>query len=73
MYEKIKEDLLDDMKYFGLVSTIIISIDVYESLSNNERLNLEDHLSIGYPLKWLILSTVEDHYSFIYAIEPDRR
>ena len=67
-YEKILNEMLEDMHNFGLISSIALSSDVYESMSTKEINHLESLMSGG--IKWIISNEKEGYYHFFYNREP---
>jgi hypothetical protein len=68
MYDIILDALIDDMKNFGMISTIIISQDYYYQMSKKQINHLDSFLTDG--LKWLIVNDRKEYWSFIYSSEP---
>jgi hypothetical protein len=56
------------MTKFGLISTIIISNDVFEIMTKKETNHLEGFLDGN--IKWLICTDKQKYFSFIYSFEP---
>ena len=69
MYEVILDQMIDDMQSFGMISTILISEDYYDTMSTREKAHLESFL---YPdaIKWLIVTDRKEYWSFRYSHEP---
>lgn len=69
MYEKILDQLIDDMKNFAIISSIVITEDCYSKMTKKEIAHLDSFLSGD--LKWLILNdNRKDFFSFRYDYEP---
>lgn len=68
MYDIILDALIDDMKSFGIISTIVISEDYYEQMSSKEINHLDSFLTDG--MKWLIVNDRKEYWSFIYSYKP---
>lgn len=68
MYEKILNSVIEDMANFGLISTIVISNDIFEQMNSKQIKHLEEFLDGN--IKWLIRSDREQYYNFIYSFEP---
>lgn len=70
MYEIILDALIDDMQSFGIVSTIVISQDYYDSMSKKEKDHLESLLDINTGIHWAVLSDKKEYWHFRYSAEP---
>lgn len=70
MYEIILENIIEDMVDFGLISTIIISEDVFCEMDKKQIAHLEEFLDGN--LKWLICTDKKGYYKFIYSFRPTR-
>jgi hypothetical protein len=69
MYEKILNSIIEDMANFGLISTIVISNDIFQEMNSKQIKHLEDFLDGN--LKWLICSDKKQYYNFIYSFKPE--
>lgn len=70
MYEIILKNIIDDMADFGLISTIVVSDDVFCEMEKKQIKHLEEFLDSS--IKWLIISDKKEYYSFIYSVNPVR-
>lgn len=70
MFKEIRDDILDVMSNFGIVRTIVVSHDIYDELTENQRYALESYLDVTSPMHWMILFTIENHYHFVCSHEP---
>ena len=68
MYEKILNSIIEDMAKFALVSTVIISSDYYDTITNKQKHHIEGFLGEG--INWVILSDQEECFYFKYSWEP---
>ena len=72
MYREIRKDILDIMYRYGIVSTIYMSVDVYNELSESQVQDLKSYLDVRSVFKIVILTTIDSHYHFGYTRKPDR-
>jgi RNA binding exosome subunit len=70
MYEEILKNIIEDMANFGLISTITISYDIFNSMDKKQINHLEEFLDGN--IKWLIRFDKENYYVFIYKENPRR-
>lgn len=70
MYANILEDIIEDMADFGLISTIVISYDIYSNMTSKEINHIEGFLTGN--IKWLIRNDKNQYYGFIYEEKPQR-
>jgi predicted transcriptional regulator len=68
MYEVILDSIIDEMGNFGLVSTIIISNDYYESMNKKQKEHLEEFLDGS--IKWMIVTDRKEYFSLKFSHEP---
>lgn len=68
MYQEILNAVIEDMADFGLISTIVISNDIFEEMDSKQIRHLEEFLDGN--IKWLIRSDKKGYYSFIYSFKP---
>jgi putative sterol carrier protein len=71
MYEDILDSIIEDMADFGLISTIVISYDIYSSMTSKQINHLEGFLTGN--LKWLICNDKTEYYTLIYEEKPRRK
>lgn len=70
MYEIILDSMIDEMQNFGLVSTILISVDYYDSMSQKQIDHLESLMDMCSNFKWMLINDKKEYFSFIYSTEP---
>lgn len=70
MYEIILKNIIEDMADFGLISTIVVSEDIFCEMEKKQIKHLEEFLDGT--LKWLIISDKKEYYNFIYSSSPVR-
>lgn len=62
--------MIEDMKNFAIIKTIIISEDCYSQMSTKEINHLDSFL-VDEGIKWLILNdNRKDFFSFRYSYDP---
>ncbi len=70
MYKKLLNKVRDIMNRWGLVKVIIISDDYYQLLTESQRRDIEGYLTIGNPIKWMIVTDKKEYYDFKYSAKP---
>lgn len=70
MYEDILDNIIEDMTDFGLISTIVVSYDIYSNMTPKQINHLEEFLTGN--LKWLICSDKKEYYNLIHQEKPKR-
>jgi len=70
MYDIILDSLIDEMHNFGLISTIIISTDYYEKMTNKQINHLESLLDLSGGIKWMLVNDRKEYFAFKYSLEP---
>jgi len=58
------------MDNFGIVKQIIISIDLFESMTESQREDIQNLLHINTSIFWLIKMEELNYYRFIYDVYP---
>jgi hypothetical protein len=67
-YDIILDDILRNMAKFGIVSSIAISIDIFEKMNTKEINHLESLMNGDF--KWLISNEKKNYYKLIFSFQP---